>query len=157
METKKDLISSEGLLSFSKADIAQRVKDAVQSVNDGKVDKIEAYLFAKKGESLFKDLSKRLKEIAEGVGVGQGGLVKYNADITESMQGVSYDYSECGDREYDALVVKLAEVTADIEDRAKFLQAIKKPLELVDVDSGETYTVNPPIKKGKLGLTVKIK
>lgn len=150
------VVQTEGLLKLNKASINDQISKAVQSVKDGWVDPIDAFLYAKKGESLFKDLTGKLKPLAESVSIGKE-LTRHEATITEKMQGVKYSYDECNDPEWNSLQDELAILKEKIEQRQKFLQAIVKPLELVDIDTGETYTVNPPIKSGSLGFEVKLK
>ena len=148
-------VNTVGLLKASKSDIANIVKDVMYNVNEGYVDKLDSYIFAKKLETLAKDLVKKLKPIAEETPINKG-FVKHNVAITEGNQGVSWDYSETGDIVLPELLKKQEEIKKEIENRHKFLQTITKPTPLIDPDSGEVYTVNPPIKSGSLGFTLKI-
>lgn len=148
-------LKTEGLLKLSKSEIADKVKNAIQLVKNGEADKIDAYIYAKKGLELFTSLSKGLKPLADGVTLNKG-YTRFNTAFEEKMQGVSFDFSECGDLLYNDMVQRQAELTLEISQREDFLKSIVKPMELLDTDTGETYTVQPPIKKGKLGYTVKI-
>lgn len=150
-------VKTTGLLTSTKADIASIVKNAVSEVQDGNVDKIDAYIFAKKLETLGKDLAGKLKPIAETVPIGKTGLIKYNAEITEGMLGVKWDFSECGDYQYDELIAQINVYKEAIKNREDFLKTIIKPTEVYNPDTSEVYIVNPPVKSGALGITVKLK
>lgn len=150
-------VSTKGLLQSDKAQLSTIVNNAVNSVKDGNVDKLDAYIFAKKLETLGKDLAGKLKPIAETVPIGKAGLTKYNAELSEGMQGVKWDYSECGDLILNELLTQQAELKEQIDNRQKFLQTVIKKDTPVITEEGETYTVNPPVKSGALGITVKLK
>lgn len=156
-EKQVDVLHKEvGILNLNKLDIKQRVSEAVVSIKDGWTDPVEALIYAKKGELFFKELIEKVKPLAEDVQLGKG-FSKFGVDISERMQGVKYDFSECGDVKYDELMVKKKELDQKVKEREEFLKTIKSPTTLVDDDSGEVYTVKPPIKTGKLGFVLKIK
>lgn len=150
-------VTTTDLLTADKAQIGNKVKQIVAGVRDGEVDKLQAYIFAKKLEVLTKDLIKELKPLAEDMTVQKGGLTQFNAEISQSMQGVGYDYSECGDITYNNLIAEKAELDEKIKAREKFLQSVTAPQITGDLDTGETWEVKPPVKSGKLGLVIKIK
>lgn len=149
-------VVTEGLLISSKSEISDRARNAIKIVQSGEVDKVDAYIYAKKGLQLFTELCKGLKPIAEGVQLNKG-FTRFNTEFVESMQGVSYDYSECGDVIYEELLAKQEALKEEIKNREKFLQTIVKPTEVYNPETTELYQVQPPIKKGSLGYTIKIK
>jgi hypothetical protein len=70
------------------------------------------------------------------------------AEVQVVEAGTRYDFSHCGDREW-AMLKEAAETAAaalkECEDR---LKALKKPMEnQLDPESGEVYTIYPPIKR----------
>lgn len=150
-------VQTKGLLQSDKAQLSSIVNNAVNIVKDGYVDKLDAYIFAKKLETLGKDLAGKLKPIAETVPIGKVGLTKYNAELSEGMQGVKWDYSECGDSMYNEMVEQKKALDEAIKNREKFLQTITKPTEVYNSETSELESVNPPIKSGALGITVKLK
>ena len=150
-------VTTKGLLQANKAELMSIVRNAVHMVSDGNVNKLDALVYAKKLELISKELVKELKPIAETVPINKGGLTMYDAELTETTQGAKWDYSECGDSILDELVKQQEELKTAIENRQKFLQTITKVNTPVITEDGETYTVNPPVKSGALGLTVKLK
>ena len=156
-ENKTDILRKDvGILTLNRSDIKNKVSEAVLSIKDGWTDAVDALIYAKKGEAFFKELIEKVKPLAEEKPLGKD-FRKFDTEISESMQGVKYDFSECGDKEYDELVIQKNELDAKIKAKQEFLKTIVKPIELVDTDSGETYTVKAPIKTGSLGFVVKIK
>lgn len=150
-------IQTEGLLQYTKSDIKSRISHAKQLVEEGLVDKTEAYIYAKKLEALGKDLATELKPLADDQTIQKGGITLFNAIITQGEQGVKWDYTVTQDSEWLALDAEMKELKAKKDIREKFLQGVTKPLELVDTETGETYTIYPPVKSGSLGLSVKLK
>lgn len=79
------------------------------------------------------------------------GLAKYEtciingATITVANTG-KYDYSECGDEEYNVLVMRLEALEAQVKAREDFLKAMTKPEEITDTETGEILTVRPAKK-----------
>lgn len=144
------------LISIDKATIRQKIDAVVMSVQDGWTDPLEALIFAKKGKELFDALEKNVRPYAEAKSIGKG-LVKHNTEISEAMTGVKYDYSHCDDNEWALLSVAHEQAKAKLTERETFLKAVTKDIEVVDTDTGETYTIHPPVKSGKLGLKLEIK
>lgn len=145
-----------GILNLDKGSIKNRVSEAVVSIQDGWTDPVDALIYAKKGELFFKELIEKVKPLAEDTQIGKD-FRKYGVEISEAMQGVKYDFSECGDVVLNELMVQKIELDAKVKERQEFLKTVKGTMELVDTDTGETYTVKAPIKTGSMGFTVKIK
>lgn len=144
------------LISIDKAMIRQKVDAVVLTIQDGWADPLEALIFAKKGKELFDALEKNVRPLAEAKAIGKG-LVKHNCDITEAMTGVKYDYSTCGDPEWEELSQMAENAKKALTKREDFLKYITKDIEVVDTETGETHTIKPPVKSGKLGLKLEIK
>lgn len=72
----------------------------------------------------------------------------FGVEFSVKEAGVKWDYSGCGDLKHTALMKKKAALDKEIKEREEFLRAIKNPLENnVDEDTGEIYTIHPPVKK----------
>lgn len=147
------------LQDFINAD-KQRIKDIANNVaiqiQDGNYDGIDALIFIKKGSGLFKELDAKIRPIAEGKQIGVD-FQKFGVKITEGMTGVKYDFSTCNDQEFEQLNEVFEAAKDALEERKNFLKSVTKPLELVNTDTGETYTIHPPVKSGKMGFTLTIK
>lgn len=147
------------LIDLNKQYISETVRMATASVTDGFFDPIKALVYAKKGQELFTALEKSIRPIAEDKQrLAKGETYSlHNAEVAQRESGVKYDFSVCGDLEWDALKAKSDALAVELKAREDFLKKVTKDLEVVDTDSGETYTIHPPIRSGKLGLTISIK
>lgn len=147
------------LLNLTKRYISDSVQMAVTSVTQGDYDPIKALVYAKKGQELFTQLEKAIRPIAEDKQrLAKGEVYSlHNADVAQRESGVKYDFTTCGDKEWEELKAKHDELSAELKSREEFLKKVSKPMELVDTESGESYTVQPPVRSGKLGLTISIK
>lgn len=144
------------LISIDKATIRQKVDAVSMSIQEGWTDPLDALIVAKKGKEFFDALEKNVRPYAEAKPIGKG-LVKYSTEISEAMTGVKYDYSHCDDSEWALLSLANEQAKAKLTERENFLKGVTKDMEIVDTDTGETYTIHPPVKSGKLGLKLEIK
>jgi hypothetical protein len=146
----------EDFINADKDRIKTIANKAYNSVMDGEADAVDTLIFIKKGSELFKELDAKIRPVAESKPIGKG-YVKFGVKVDEAMAGVGYDYSQTGDIEYQQLNEVFEAAKAAVEARKTFLKAVTKPIEMVNTDTGETYTIHPPIKSGKLGLKLTIK
>lgn len=147
------------LLDLNKQYMSDTVKMATLSVTEGHYDAIKALVYAKKGLELFTLLEKSVRPIAEHEAkLAKGEIYSlHGVDVASRESGVKYDFSACGDGEYDALKAEHESLTVQLKAREEFLKKVNKPLEVVNVETGETCTIHPPIRSGKMGLTLSIK
>lgn len=63
--------------------------------------------------------------------------------------GAKYDYSNCNHPVYNELSKKAAEIKAELTEIEKFLKSLKAPLDMLDKETGEIYTIYPPVYSSK--------
>lgn len=80
----------------------------------------------------------------------------YGNKLEKGEVGVTYDFSVCKDVEFERLEVDFNTAKARLDERKKFLQALKKPLNVVTED-GEAATIYPPEKKSTTSVKVTIR
>ena len=148
-------VSTSSLLNLNKRYIGDIVDQAKVNLSEGYTDALTLFIKAKKGKELFDQLEKAIRPYAEQeTRLGKGEVYKkFDCEITEKMTGVSYDFTNCGDEEWDSLTAQIAELEEARKEREKFLKTLTKPV--ADVETGAV--INPPIHKGKLGLAVTLK
>lgn len=156
MEQEFHLSTGQELLSWNKSDITEKAKSIVFAVAEGIEDPLETYIKIRKAKELFDESEKNLKPYIDGIKVNKGELY-YGCEIIEKEQGVKYDYSGCGDQEWNLLNTQMIELSAKIKSRENLLKSITSPLETVNIETGETFTISAPIKSGKLGKSITIK
>lgn len=145
----------KGLISINKSTIKEKVETVVNGIHDGWIDPVDAFIYSKKGGEFFTLLEKNVRPLAEEKPIGKD-FRKYDCVITEAMNGVKTDYSNCGHPEYDEVMQKIEELTVQRKELEKFLSGITKPTDIV-LNEAEVYKINPPIKSGKLGFKLEIK
>jgi hypothetical protein len=85
---------------------------------------------------------------------------KFNFLGNELSKGdvhTEYDYSKCGDTEWELLQVEVQQATERLKERETFLKALKEPIVMADTLTGEMVTVSPPIKKSTPGVKISIR
>ena len=154
------LLTFEGLQvqSLDKATIINQSQLVKANILDGNLDALEVLVSAKKMQELGKQLEEISRPIAEDRTVlGRGEVYKFQSvEVIEKTVGSKTDYSTCYDPEWESLQQALMDIKDAIKKREAFLNAITSPTTIVTND-GEIITINPPIKSGRLGLSLTIK
>jgi len=147
-------VSTDVLLNLNKDYIGSLVEQARVNLSDGQIDALKLLVTAKKGQELFSQLEKTVRPYAESeTRLGKGEIYKkFGCDISEKMTGVSYDFSNCDDSEWNDLNAQILDLTEKRKKRETFLKTLRKSI--YDENGIE---IKPPIHKGKLGLAVSIK
>lgn len=147
-------VSPSTLLNLNKDYISSLVDQARLNLSEGHTDALKLFITAKKGQELFTQLEKTVRPYAEQeTRLGKGEVYKtFGCEISERMTGVSYDFTNCDDAEWNDLTAKIDELTEKRKIREKFLKTITKTI--FDENGVE---IKPPIHKGRLGLAVSIK
>lgn len=154
------LLTFEGLQvqSLDKATISNQCQLVKANILDGNLDSLEVLISAKKMQELGKQLEEISRPIAEDkVVLSRGEIFKHQSvEVMEKTIGSRTDYSTCYDPEWESLQQTLADIKDAIKKREAFLSAITSPTTIVTND-GEIITINPPIKSGRLGLSLTLK
>jgi len=152
-------VQFEHLLDAKKSNIQTAVSTIKQQIEDGNVDSLKGLILAAKGKLLFTELEKELRPLAENNYLDklEKGYSANDVGIEQSATKTEYDYTVCNDPEWENLSA-LNEANGKLQkERETFLKSIKKPFEMVDTDTGETYTIYPPNKLQKQGLKLTIR
>lgn len=154
------LITFDGLQmqSLDKASIINQTRLVKDNIIDGNLDALEVLISAKKMQELGKQLEEVSRPIAENkIILSKGEVYKtQSVEIIEKTVGVKTDYSYCNDPEWDSMQQALADLKDAIKKRETFLFGISTPT-IVVTNDGEIITINPPVKSGRLGLSLTIK
>lgn len=131
--------------------------EALNIVEEGREDTLAAYLYAMSQVEYYTAFAKGLHESAmsEFENYGEKEIELRGRKISKSEFGVKYDFSNCGHIHIDALentIKREQEVLKHLESQIKAMQS---PQTFIDEESGEAFTVKPPIKTSttKLKLT----
>jgi hypothetical protein len=154
------LINFEGLQlqSLNKEAIISQSLLVRDNINDGYLDALEVLISAKKMQELGKQLEEVSRPIAEDKTRLQKGEVykTQSVEVVEKTIGSRTDYSNCNDEVWEKLQQDLSDLKEAIKQREAFLNALTTQTTIVTND-GEIVTLNPPIKSGRIGLSLTIK
>lgn len=151
--------SIPAIVNYNKKEIAENVSKIVTLVTDGHEDELNTLIFAKKGVEFFSQLEKAIRPIAEEkIRIGRSETYsKYNVDVVVADTGVKYDYSACGDPVWQRLKEQAEAAAKALKEREDMLKTIKSQQTMVDDESGEVFTINPPVRSAKTGLKLTLK
>lgn len=142
---KPRLIQITETIPFTKVQQSDFVESLVAQIEDGEVNPVEAVVKAK---ALYEMLDSFLKDNRTKEYV-LNECDKYNKGETPSFAGetgVKYDYMNCGDPEYTSLLKQEQEISDARKKREKYLSAITSPKTETNEETGEIYTLNPPVR-----------
>ncbi len=147
------------LLKLTGDDINEFCKAIVAEVQDGNEDALEMLICIKKGIRIFELLDENIRPIVYGKNlVAKGGILKlHNVEVEPAELGTKWYFDRCGDAKLNTLNQELEAAKQKVTDRQNELKVITTISEQVDTDTGETWKVNPPIKRSTSGYKVTIK
>lgn len=154
-ETQALQVLSKSIV-LSKGAQEQMANDLVAQVIDGDVDPIQAFVQMK---ALMETAEKFLKnpEIVNAVQAAaaeRGKQAMFAGAKVAVAYKTDFDYSMCGDSEYDDLKRQEEELKAKIKSRQLFLKSIPDRVDVVDRNTGELTTVVSPLQTKSSSLRV---
>lgn len=137
-------------MALSKSKQSDFAQNLINSVVNGEVDPIAAFcqlrgLYDSLGIFLKSEEVKQVVESAkEKWGTAPAEFQGAKLTITES--GVKYDYSGCGDTQWNELTKQKAKIEAKIKERETFLRGIKVSETIIDEETGVMDKVFAPVR-----------
>ena len=134
----------------------------IQSIVEGEIDPLQAVAKIRFLSDMLTAALKddRVKDIILGEIDKNGGkdATAFGVKFTQKEMGVSYDYTVCGDPEYDQLSAEMEDLKARMKEREKFLLGIPaEGLPMVDQETGDCYKIIRPLRRASLGYSVTFK
>lgn len=131
----------------------------IESVRQGEANPIEVLVIMKAFEKAQERILKEIREhyVNEASKYHENSFEFNGTKIEKAELGTMYNYAVCNDTVLERLEVDFDTAKEKLDERKKFLQALKQPLTVVDELTGEIVTINPPVKKSTSGLKVFIK
>jgi hypothetical protein len=146
------------LMPSTKNQIKSFVHKTVTELKDGYTNPLAYYVQLKAVETTIKDLLAN-KEVREMVSMEakkygktfdlQGVKIEYSENISPK-----YDYTVCGDIEWDEMQVQLKELQEKIKLRETFLKSIPANATIMDENGVKLF---PPTKTASEGIKVTLK
>lgn len=148
--------------SLSKETMQIQSRTLIQPIIDGEIDPLRAVAKIRFLSDMLTAALKddRVKDIILGEIDKNGGkeATAFGVKFTQKEMGVSYDYTVCGDPEYDRLAAEMEDLKARMKDREKFLMGIPaEGLPMVDQETGDCYKIIRPLRRASLNYSVTFK
>lgn len=150
MESTISLIKQ---FSTSKEGVELFIHKTVQEVQAGNVNALELNSYLKAIELVTEGIKKEIKEssLREHSKYSEKAVSAYGFKI-EQAEKQTYDYAKCGDLEWNNLEDQLLKLSVLKKNREQVLRLITKPVTVADDETGEMYTIHPPVKTSTTGL-----
>ena len=151
-------ISTLSQLPETKQQIETFAHSLEQGLINGQIIASDLLRFQKAMEKVFEKIKPTLIENAlnEISNFEKNPIIK-GSEFSIVEAGVKYDYSDCNDLEYNSLSIQLEALKSTLKDRETFLKSIKQPMQMIDENSGEVFTIYPPKKSSTTTLKVTFK
>ena len=122
------------------------VESICHDVAEGNVDPLKQLIVLKALDNAIDEIKKNI------MSVGIEEVRKYGKEVSMNgfkisivNAGVNYDYSVCNHPAYNELAEKAKLLKEEMKEIEKFLKALKHPIEMLDKETGEVYTIYPPV------------
>jgi len=155
--------TAENMAAFavSKANREELAIQIVEAIDVGDLKPLDIHYQVKAMEDFIKMLTanSRYKDAVLTEGMKHGKSFQFNGSKMEIKEtGVKYDYSKCGDPNWQLLEDQISE----LKDKQKAVEAHLKVLpaegiEVVNADSGEVIKMFPPVKTSTTIIAVTLK
>lgn len=131
----------------------------IESVQAGQINPLTVLIqlraIQKASERILKEINVNIMNEADKYPTNEFEFM--GNKITKTEHGTKYDFSACGDTEWELYDAQRLSVANSLKEREAFLKALKTPLEALDRHTGEVVTIHPPTKKSTSGLNVSIR
>ena len=137
-------ISTNNLLFSSKEEVKELAFTIFDSVESGDEDPVKALAVMHKIGLICKEVETNLRPLVLKQ-INSNKTSKFGITLSQVKTGSTFDYSGTGDKIYELLVDSLKKAQLAVKAREAFLKALDGPMDCYDPQTGETYTIHPPI------------
>jgi hypothetical protein len=143
----------QNVIPSTKEQLVDWSKQFLNELDNGNITGLEA----KKMLVLMQKFIDNVKEDVDSAALNEAS--KYGAKQFEHdglkheirEVGTRYDFSNCGDTEYNEYFSAKKEAETKLKERESFLKSLPKPVE-IHIGEGEVITVTPPTKYSKTAV-----
>lgn len=145
------------LMPTNTQQIARFSKLLIEDVQNGNVNPLELLVMLRALERISETV---LDSIQSNIDQAKDKYSEKHFDILgatveKSEIAVRYKYETAKDVEWERRKAAVDAAMGLLKEREEFLRTLKEPLTAVDTDSGEVFTISPPLKTSKSGVKVK--
>jgi hypothetical protein len=147
------------MFGTSKEQIKSFSDKVVTEVVNGNIDPLRVKVLCKTLEQIAENIDKGTKsnQVSEAAKYGDKPFAFMGAELHHTATYTSYDFSTCGDPQWESLDAELKSLQERKKAREEFLKTVSTGLTVVDDLTGEMVTLSPPSKKQSMGVKVTIK
>jgi hypothetical protein len=157
----KELALLNGEFPTTKTEQKELVSAMVAAIESGELDVLKIEATMKSMEDVIKDYRKndRVREILldEVAKYPKGIAEVHNATFQTKETGVKYDYSGSGHKLYNEIVERIAFLTEEKKVLENEMRIHKSTYVYTDLNTGESYEVNPPFRTASTQVVVTLK
>ena len=131
----------------------------IESVQGGHINPLTVLVQLRAMEKASDRILKEIKQniLSESDKYSEKTFEYMGNEMTKAEHGTKYDFSKCGDVEWEMLDQQRGSIANQLKERENFLKALKSPIEVLNPLTGEVCILTPPTKTSTSGLNVKIK
>lgn len=128
----------------------------IQSVKHEGENPLEILVQIRAMEKAFKIVTEKIKEnYLNEADKYPGNEFEFKGNkVQKGDVKTEYDYSVTGDLDWEKYSVDEMTAVENRKRREGFLRSLDGPLNMYDEDTGETWTIRPPVKKSVAGLKI---
>jgi hypothetical protein len=159
MTTELTTTSIVSLFDTTKEQRSSFVQDLISRVTEGHEDPVKVHYAIKCMEEIIKSITTDplYKNCVLTEAEKHGKKFAYrNSEIQIKEAGVKYDYTKCGDIEYDTLIKQKEQLDTVIKDREIFLKTVPASGMNLLIDD-EVVQIYPPSKSSTTTVQVTLK
>jgi hypothetical protein len=160
---KENYVSTLNVLSIfdNQKEIRQAfIEDVIERVSNGEISPLKLHYQLKVMEEILEGITadNEYKKIvlSEAEKIGRK-FISYNAEFQIKEAGVKYDYTNCNHSELSEINEKIQALKNRKDEIEKFLKTVPaKGMDLLNMETGEAYTVYPPVKTSTTVISTKL-
>lgn len=147
------------LLNADKQALENFSNAIIRDVKEGRSNPLEIQVLIKKYEFVLNEIKENIKGNVntETLKHGEKPFTYGGAECHYTPTKTEYDFSQCGDTEWETLDAEISALQSRKKFREAFLKSLTNPITVVSELTGEVDTISPPQKKQSYGLKVTIK
>jgi hypothetical protein len=147
------------LLNADKQALENFSNAIIRDVKEGRSNPLEIQVLIKKYEFVLNEIKENIKGNVntETLKHGEKPFTYGGAECHYVPVKTEYDFSSCGDTEWETLDAEISALQSRKKFREAFLKSLTNPITVVSELTGEVDTISPPQNKQTMGLRVTIK
>jgi hypothetical protein len=156
-ELPNTAIGTLKLMPTTTQQIARFSKMLIEDVQSGNVNPLELLVMLRALERISETV---LDAIQSNIDTAKDNYSEKNFDVLgakveKSEIAVRYRYETAKDIEWERRRAAVDAAMSLLKEREEFLRTLREPMTAVDTESGEVFTISPPLKASKSGVKVR--